>query len=164
MSVSFYTYFRRLIPLFAVFACTALSGCLAFGHHTPKPPAPPTEQEQRQGLFRRFSGTWQNGEHSQLVIAADGAVDGTLARPATGAFFDGRPTGAVNVSGATPVRLLPGQGCQYVVVLQVPPADGLGSTPPENLTLSFCVNRHGDQLRVRARSDRREETYVLTKS
>jgi hypothetical protein len=169
MSVSFHIAHRRLTPLVAMFACTAMTGCLAFGHHSPKVPEPTrNEQEQRHGSFGRFSGTWQNGAYSQLTIAADGAVSGTLARPATGSFFDGRGTGGVvqlgSLAGATPVRLAPGHGCQCVVVLQVPSTGGLGSAPPENLTLSFCVNRHGDQLRVRARSDRREETYILTRS
>jgi hypothetical protein len=167
MSVSFHILLRRLVPLVAVFACTTLTGCLAFGHHTPKAPEPRNETEQRRGPFGRFSGTWQNDAHSQLTISADGAVIGTLARPAAGSFFDGRdPGGPVHlgsVSGATPVRLAADNGCRCSVALQIPSA-GPGFAPPEDLMLSFCVNRKGDQLRVWARSDRREETYILTRS
>jgi hypothetical protein len=158
MSVSFRMSKRSLLALVAVFACTTLTGCLAFGHNTPKPSEPSRdEQEQR----RRFAGTWGDGEHSQLTISADGEVSGILARPTTGSFFDGRESSGVlhlgSLSGATPVRLVPGNDRRCSVMIQV-----LSASPAEDLTLCFCVNRQGDQLRVRARSDRREETYTLT--
>ena len=42
MSVSFYMPKRLLVASLAVFACTALTGCLAFGHNPPKAPEPPS--------------------------------------------------------------------------------------------------------------------------
>jgi hypothetical protein len=158
MSFSFSHMRRWLAPLLCVAACGPLAGCRVLGQGTQ-----PAEHESRHGPIQPFTGTWSDGHRSQVTVAPDGSVTGTLFRPTAGLVFDrSEAAGVVNfdvAAGAAPVRLEPAGRGQGVVVVHVRSAAG----PAETLTLTFRLNHGGDRLRVLARSERRNETYQLTR-
>jgi hypothetical protein len=159
MSLSFLQLRRYLALGLCAAACGPLAGCRVFGQGT----TPSTGHETRPATAHPFSGTWHDGPRSSLTVAPDGTVTGTLTRPSTGLVFDRPETaGVVRLdvpSGTAPVRLASAGAGRHTVVVRIPSA----ASPAETLTLTFRVNHRGDQLRVLARSERREETYHLTR-